>query len=169
MILEHDQFVVSYLPRKVTEKEILAACEKSGFPATVVDGPEENISDKDEPRKEFTPPAFYTEALATAKKENKPLVLDFMARKCEPCQRISSETFVEKNVAELLSNCILLEIDTDEFPEIAKQFKVAGLPDIRFLTPDGREVKKMRGFQAAKPFASELKLLLKSSKKTNTD
>ena len=155
--------------KRSPRRKFLSLAKSPGFPATIVDAPKENISGQDEPKKEYSPPAFYTEALATAKKENKPLVLDFTASWCEPCQRIISETFVKKNVAELLSECVLLKIDTDEFPDIARHFKVAGLPDIRFLTPDGRQVKKLRGFQAAKPFALELEKLLKSSKKPITD
>ena len=169
MELERDQFVVSYISNKVSEHEILAACEKSGFPATIVEGKDVISANQDIVTTEFNPPAFFSEALATAKKKNKPLVLDFTASWCAPCQRIVSETFVEKNVAKLLSNCILLKIDTDEFPDIAKHFKVSGLPDIRFLNSQGREVKKLRGFQAAEPFAIELKELLESSTKHNSD
>jgi thiol:disulfide interchange protein len=164
MELERDQFVVTYTPNKVTEKDILSACENSGFPATIVD-----VSEANSPRpgkgseKEFTAPAFYSEALETAKRENKPLVLDFMASWCAPCKRIVNETFVEQNVAGLLADCVLLKIDTDEYPEIAQHFKVSGLPDIRLLTPDGREIKKLNGFQTAESFSVELEELLKSS------
>ena len=169
MELERDQFVVSYISKKVSEQEILAACKISGFPATIVDEQDVDSSNEDKVTKEFKPPAFYSEALTTAKKTNKPLVLDFTASWCFPCQRIVSETFVDENVAELLSRCILLKIDTDEFPEMAKHFKVAGLPDIRFLNQNGQELKKLTGFQAAEPFAIELKELLRSSTNQESD
>ena len=167
MKLEQDEFVVSYDASKVHEKELLAACEKSGFPATIATGTEySGLAAVEKSNADFSPPDFYIEALETAKRDGKPIVLDFMATWCAPCKRIATETFAEENVAKLLDGCILLKIDTDENPAFAKHFGVSGLPDIRFLDPDGTEVKKLRGFQAAETFAPELqKLLNRSSKK----
>lgn len=167
MKLEQDEFVVSYDVSKINERELLAACEKSGFPATIATGTQySELAVGEKSNTNFSPPGFFTEALETAKRHGKPVVLDFMATWCAPCKRIANETFVEENVAKLLEGCVLLKIDTDENPEIAKYFGVSGLPDIRFLDPDGTEVKKLRGFQAAESFAPELqKLLDQSSKK----
>ena len=166
MKLEQDEFVVSYDASKVNEKELLAACEKSGFPATIAtDTESSDLATGEKTKADFSPPDFFTEALETAKRDGKPIVLDFMATWCAPCKRIASETYVEDNVAKLLDGCILLKIDTDENPEIAKHFDVSGLPDIRFLDPDGTEVKKLRGFQDAESFAPELEKLLDQSVK----
>ncbi len=166
MKLEQDEFVVSYDASKVNEKELLAACDKSGFPATIATGAEDSdLVAGEKSNADFLPPDFFTEALETAKRDGKPIVLDFMATWCAPCKRIANETFVEENVARLLGDCVLLKIDTDENPEIAKHFGVSGLPDIRLLDPDGTEVKKLRGFQAAESFAPELQKLLDQSNK----
>lgn len=164
MKLEQDEFVVSYDAAKANEKNLLSACEKSGFPATIATGTEfSDLAAGEKSNADFSPPDFYTEALEAAKRNGKPIVLDFMATWCAPCRRIASETFVEENVAKLLDRCVLLKIDTDENPEIAKHFGVSGLPDIRFLDSDGTEVKKLRGFQAAETFAPELQKLLDQS------
>ncbi len=166
MKLEQDEFVVSYDTTKVNENELLAACEKSGFPATIASSSEPfDLPTGKRTNVEFSRPDFNAEALATAKRDGKPIVLDFMATWCSPCIRIANETFVEENVAKLLDGCVLLKIDTDENPGIAKHFGVSGLPDLRFLDPDGIEVKKLRGFQAAESFASELQRLLDQSSK----
>lgn len=166
MKLEQDEFVVSYDASEVSDKELLAACEKSGFPATIATGTEySDLPLGEKTNADFSPPDFYTEALETAKRDGKPIVLDFMATWCAPCKRIANETFVDENVAKLLGKCVLLKIDTDENPEIAKHFGVSGLPDIRFLDPDGIEVEKLRGFQPAETFALELQQLLDPSKK----
>lgn len=168
MELEHDQFVVGYDAAQVSESEILAACEKSGFPATVGGEPNRETgptsgskaAELDGP---FTPPEFYTVALDRARREGKPLVLDFMATWCAPCIRLGKETFVEENVAALLERCVLVKIDTDKHPGIAKFFKVSALPDIRFLDSEGRETKKMLGFQSPEDFAKVLEELLGES------
>ena len=136
MELDRDEFIIAYDSGRVSKAEILAACDKSGFPATVVQNVQAgNANDGLVSSNEFTPPPLYAEALAKAKSENKPLVLDFMAVWCAPCKRLVSETFVDEEVAGLLEKCVFLKIDTDEHPDLAKQFKVASLPDIRFLSP----------------------------------
>jgi len=160
--LERDQFVVNYDANRISENEILEACDKSGFPATVVanNAPSDstdNAAGEKTASDEFSPPAFFVEALKSAKQDSKPIVLDFMAEWCAPCKRLVAETFVDPAVAALLENFILLKIDTDEYPEIAKHYDVSVLPDIRFLNSDGVEVKKLTGFQAADVFANELK------------
>ncbi len=163
MELEHDQFVVVYDSARVTESEILGSCEKSGFPATVGEGAlaeSPSASGQSIAEEAYVPPEFYVEALERARREGKPLVLDFMATWCAPCIRLGKETFVEENVAKLLEQCILLKIDTDKHPGIAKFYRVSALPDIRFLDSEGRETKKVLGFQDADAFAIELGKLL---------
>jgi len=162
MELDRDVFKVAYDPSKVSKIDILTACEKSGFPATIVQNVQVSGSN-DDPTSEFTTPPFYSEALATAKRDNKPLVLDFMAVWCAPCKRLVNETFVDEEVSALLDKCVFLKIDTDEHPELAKHFNVASLPDIRFLSPEGKEINKLNGFQTPESFAVELTTLLNSS------
>jgi thiol:disulfide interchange protein DsbD len=164
MELDRDEFIIAYDSGRVSKAEILAACDKSGFPATVVQNVQVDGS-KEERTLEFTAPQFYSEALAKAKDENKPLVLDFMAVWCAPCKRLVSETFVDEEVAALLEKCVFLKIDTDEYPDLAKQFKVASLPDIRFLSPQGKQVKKLNGFQTPESFENELRHLLSVEEK----
>lgn len=161
MVLDSDEFLVSYDASKTSELEVLKTCESSGFAATIAQEPgQKMVKSKGDAAREFNPPEFYTQALSMAKKANKPIVLDFMATWCAPCKRISDETFVEQGVAALLDECILLKIDTDVHPEIAKHFNVSGLPDIRFLAPNGEEAERFLGFQNAESFASELRTFL---------
>ena len=162
MELDRDEFIVAYDSRKVSKTDILAACEKSGFPATVVQNVQAGGSNDDR-TSAFTPPPFFSEALATAKSENKPLVLDFMAVWCDPCKRLVNETFADEEVSALLAKCVFLKIDTDEQPELAKHFNVASLPDIRFLSSEGKEINQLNGFQSPETFAVDLTTLLKSS------
>ena len=170
MELDRDEFIVAHDSSKVSKTDILAACEKSGFPATVTQNVQVRGSDDDRTSSgEFIPPPFYSEALATAKSENKPLVLDFMAVWCDPCKRLVNETFADEEVSALLDKCVFLKIDTDEHPELAKHFNVASLPDIRFLSPEGKEINKLNGFQTPESFAVELKTLLKSSDNDQLD
>ena len=88
------------------------------------------------------------------------MLLDFKATWCVPCLRLEKETFADPDVAELLKQLVLVKVDTDEHPELAKHFGVVGLPDLRFLNSDGVEVKRLTDFQDAEMFSETLRSML---------
>ncbi len=158
MELEHDHFIVNYDASKVTIAGLLKACEESGYPAAVVDNPPD-ASDTRE-NNDAHLPRFYVDALGRAKKEQKPVVLDFGAKWCVPCQRMEKETLTDSRVTSLLAHCVLVKIDADEHAALISKYGVSGVPDVRFLSPDGLEKKRLVDFQDAKLFAEELTELL---------
>ena len=100
-------------------------------------------------------------ALAKAKAENKPIVLDLNAEWCAPCRKLELLTFPDPRVKALLEQTVFLRIDTDKNPVIAQRLGVEGLPDIRFVLPDGTIIRQLRSFQDAESFAIELEQLLR--------
>ena len=157
MHLEQDRFVVAYDASKATAENLVAVIEKAGFTAELVTGGE-TVSAKKTSASIDDP--IFTAALAQAKRENRPIVLDFEASWCVPCKRMARETFPDPTVSRLLDRCIFLKIDTDKHLDLAKGFGVAGLPDLRFLAPDGSERKRLLDFQDATTFAQVLKQFL---------
>ena len=161
MELEHDDFVVDYAPSRLNISEILQVCKESGYPASVVTSPSGVSTERGNRDAEL--PDFYADALARAKNEQKPIVLDFGATWCVPCQRMEKETFVDSRVASLLERCILLKVDADEHAALVAKFGVTGVPDVRFLSSDGREIKRLLDFHTAESFSKELEELLSRS------
>lgn len=156
MLLDRDEFVVTFDPAKTSEARLIAVVRQSGYTAQVVVG-------KDKAAElmatlEMMPSGFtlLDDALATAKREHKLLVLDFNAEWCVPCRRMEKTTLVDRRVAELLDHIVFVRVDTDRHSEIAQKLGVVGLPDIRFVLPDGRMIRQLRGFQDADPFAALL-------------
>ena len=161
MRLDRDEFAITYDPAKVAPAEIIATINETGYTARVVSGNEKSPTG--------TAPlslphgfALLDEALAQAQKERKPVVLDFFAEWCAPCQRMEKTTFIDERVKALLGRCVFLRINTDEQTEISRRMNVEGLPDIRFVTPDGKVVKQLRSYQDAESFAEELGRFLQS-------
>jgi thiol:disulfide interchange protein len=159
MDLSRDEFIVRYDATLAQESELLATSKEAGFIAQVV---------SDRPTTQEEPP-FYLEALARARREQKPLVLDFTASWCQPCLRMIRDTFPDPKVAPLLERSILLKIDTDEHPGLAQKYGVVGLPDIRLLTSNGKEVRKLRGFQKPDEFSGYLEKLLATNATDSRD
>ncbi|GIW78363.1 MAG: hypothetical protein KatS3mg105_0170 [Gemmatales bacterium] len=158
MHLKNDRFIVTYDAGKASPADLVAVIEEAGYEAAIV--AESRDPDGSNTDGQARRDAVFVEALARAKKENKPIVLDFYASWCVPCMKMSKETFTDAAVAALLEQCVFVKIDTDKHTELAKSFGVEGLPDIRFLTPDGREVKRLQDYQDADSLARELKKLV---------
>jgi len=161
MRLDRDEFAVTYDPSKITPTKLVARGRESGYTARVVSG-----------KGKMAPGAavvslpqggtLFDEAIAQARNQNKPVVIDFFAEWCAPCMRMEKTTFVDERAKSLLERCIFLRIDTDRQPEISRRMNVEGLPDIRYVTPDGKVVKQLRSYQDAESFAEELGRFLQS-------
>lgn len=145
MDLERDEFVVNYDASQTTEADLIAIIKQEGFTAGVA----ATAQFAEEPE-------FFREALAKARSENKPIVLDFTASWCVPCQRMLRETFPDDKVARLLDRCVLIKVDTDEHPALANKYGAVGLPDVRLLSPQKEELRRFRDFQGPDAFAESL-------------
>ena len=87
------------------------------------------------------------EAFTTAKRENKPMLLDIGAVWCHWCHVMDRESYDDPEVATIVNeNFIAVKVDRDERPDIDSRYQAAvsavsgqgGWPLTAFLTPDGK-------------------------------
>lgn len=157
MQLEHDQFVISYDQNQASEQDLIATVKKAGYESKVVvnsrkTGGAKTPAPVDDP--------LWLSTLKRAKKEMKPIVLDFHAEWCVPCKKMDKVTFSDERVQALLSQYVLVKVDTDKHPDLARSFGVVGLPDIRLLNSEGKELRKLRGFQSPDQMKNALRSVL---------
>lgn len=95
-------------------------------------------------------------ALQKASDQNKPVMIDFMATWCPPCQRMEDSTFSDTRVIEKANEFITLRIDVDKHPDLANKYNSnarkyggVGIPGILFLTQEGTPVKHIIGYHNA--------------------
>ncbi|HCM40512.1 MAG: hypothetical protein A2070_14580 [Bdellovibrionales bacterium GWC1_52_8] len=102
-------------------------------------------------------------AFALAKKEKKPLLIDFFAIWCPPCNLLDSDVFSAPSFAAAAKNFVLLKLDADSEASWAmkEQHKIAGYPTILFATPDSEEISRFAGFRPADVFEKEMTLAWK--------
>lgn len=90
------------------------------------------------------------QAVAKAKAEHKPLLVDFGAEWCPPCKEMELKTFVEPKVAAELQRFVLLRIDctkpTPENEALQTKYDSETLPSVVVFDGSGQRVLRLREF-----------------------
>ncbi|MDO8461343.1 MAG: cytochrome c biogenesis protein CcdA [Deltaproteobacteria bacterium] len=86
------------------------------------------------------------EGLEVAKREGKPVLIDFWATWCLPCLQMDKTIFQDEAVKKALESFVLVKIDctqeTPECRELVRRYEVIGWPTILFLNPNGELLKE---------------------------
>jgi thioredoxin-like negative regulator of GroEL len=100
------------------------------------------------------------DALKKAKASGKPVMIDFWAEWCGWCHRLDQTTYADPEVARLITTeFVAVKIDTEagnRSAEIASKYNVQSLPTIAFVSPSGRPIDRVNGFQGPGPFPHTL-------------
>jgi len=97
----------------------------------------------------------FDEAVKKARAAKKPIMIDFWADWCTWCHRLDQTTYVDPVVVKLSEDFIPVKVDTEgsrKNQEIALRYNVATLPTITFITPGGRQILTLKGFQGPGQF-----------------
>ena len=160
MRLERDEFVINYRVEQISIDGLIEIVRKAGYSAKAVEDSAKPESADTTGTKPTSDDPVFLAALKEARETNRPLVIDFYASWCGPCRKMLEKTMPDPSVAPLLEQTVFLKVDTDVHPDLATAFSVSGLPDIRILDPDGRQLRKLTGFQDAPSFRAVLTEIL---------
>jgi thioredoxin-related protein len=96
-----------------------------------------------------------------AARSKRPLLLDFRATWCAPCQAMERETFTDPTVKALLQRMVCVRIDVDEQPAVAQSYGVQSIPRLVVLPPTGdKPLLDIQGFYPANQLLQELRPVL---------
>ena len=94
-------------------------------------------------------------AIARAKDEGKPILIDFGASWCVPCHELEAKTFSKPEVEAELAKYELIKIDvsdpTDEQQAMQSAFHASELPSVVVYTPDQKLHEQLADLRAGKP------------------
>ncbi|MFH1466280.1 MAG: thioredoxin family protein [Pseudomonadota bacterium] len=110
------------------------------------------------PEPAAAPALSWVDALALAAADGEPLLLDFGATWCPPCQQLAAEVLHAPEHAGALFSVHLVPVDADrpESWELKDRFAVGGYPTLLLVDPEGREIARTVGYSGAEPFLAWL-------------
>jgi len=106
------------------------------------------------------------QALAQAKTQGKPVLLDFYADWCVSCKEMEKLTFTDGRVRSKLAGMVLLQADvtsnSDDDKALLKRFKLFGPPGIIIFNTNSTEAGRVIGFEKPDQFDQSLLKYIKS-------
>ncbi len=99
------------------------------------------------------------ELLGQARRENKPLVLEFSGKFCAACTRLEKETLADPKVQKALNAVIFRKVMVEENRDAATYFGIHSIPQLRFITPDGKLVAQDKGVISVEAMLAHLQRL----------
>ena len=97
----------------------------------------------------------FDEAVKKARAAGKPIMVDFWADWCSWCHKLDRTTYVDPLVVKLAEEFVSVKVDTEKGrknQEIALRYNVRTLPTIAFISPGGRQILRLDGFQGPGQF-----------------
>ena len=109
----------------------------------------------------------FEEALKKARKSGKPVIVDFWADWCGWCHRLDRTTYADPWVARKAQDFVAVKVDTEgsrKELDVALKYHVTSLPTVVFLSPEGRQVYRLNGFQGPGQFPRTLEAALEAAR-----
>lgn len=99
------------------------------------------------------------EALAAARRDGRPVMIDVFATWCGPCQKLDKDVFPDPAVQREAAHFVAIKVDgeTPDGERLVARHHVVGYPTVLFLDPAGEEIDRIFGYLAAPEFAAAMR------------
>ncbi len=107
-------------------------------------------------------------ALRKARRAGKPVIVDFWADWCSWCDRLNRTTYADPSVARQAQAFVAVKVNTEGSRrelDVAIKYEVTQLPTIVFLSPAGRLLWRVNGFQGPGQFPRTLDVALDAGRR----
>ena len=88
-------------------------------------------------------------ALDEARKLNRPVLVDFSAEWCPPCQMMKHDVWPDAEVGKVATaSFVPVMMDVDLNREVASRYGISSIPTVMILNPDGKVLQQESGMMS---------------------
>jgi uncharacterized protein YyaL (SSP411 family) len=93
-----------------------------------------------------------------AQEQHRPLVLFITSGDCYHCERMSRDTYHDRQVmSDLRDQFVLASIESERYPKLLRTLKVQAFPTTVIITPDAQVIDAMTGYVGPEEMRTRLK------------
>ncbi len=82
--------------------------------------------------------------------QNKKYFIYFFSDHCGYCRKLEQKAFTNSDIIRYMNeNFVPVRVNTDKELELAQRYRVQGIPDLRFLSPEGDAIARWPGYTEA--------------------
>lgn len=98
---------------------------------------------------------------------DKKIFIYFSSKRCGYCRMLEKKAFTDETIVDYINkNFTPIHIDSDKERQLAMQFSVNGVPDLRFLTPKNEPIARLPGYVPPDTLLNLLQYIQTDSYKT---
>ncbi len=99
----------------------------------------------------------YSTALEQAETTGTPVMVDFYADWCGPCQQMDETTYKNRQVIQQIADSFTaVKVNVDQRQDLATQYGIRSVPTIVYLKENGSEIHRTVGYRSASQLMDDM-------------